>query len=661
MSVRSVDRMLKGSDAKSEVSETQGGLVLGPPEAESVEAPAAAPRDRTALAAMEVAAPAATEATAPPPSDPRPTDAPRTDFAAMPTGAPSPAIEEPVLVPSGPPLGDGVAPDRSVDRGLAAAGAILEAPVELRAGENLRFLGVFLALPALASLGLLDAFRETYGSLRPAFYGLRATVLTLFHMALLRIRSVEQLKGVTPAALGRLLGLDRAPEVKTLRRKLSELSLRSKAADLIRALACRWAALDSDATGILYVDGHVRVYHGKHSLPKAHVAQLRLSVPATTDYWVNDRDGDPLFLVTAPANRGMVAMLPDLVREIRSTVGERRVTVVFDRGGYSPALFQRLSKDCDVLTYWKGDVEPIPLDRFVDVELRIDGRVERYKLAERLVTLGGFEMRHVAVLRPDGKQTPILTTRRDWRPAYVAYRMFSRWRQENYFRYMGEEFSLDALVEHAVEPDDPKRLVPNPERRRVGELRTRARAEVVALERTYGRALDENVEARRPTARGVKIANGKTGRALRAARKAADALHAQWRALPEHVPLDTLRPAAEIVRLAQERKLAVDAVRTTAYRSESALLSILSDTSFTRDQDEGRAFLQDAFRLSGDLDIAPGGAITVTLEPMSAPRMTRALAEICERLTATATRFPGTSSKITYRVRGGDRRAAREG
>lgn len=705
LSLRTIDRLLKGLDAKSEPAISQLTLSFGEPASADDSVPAVAPTQPSEPPAappisepppetspVDDASPAepspapepltAAEEPAPPPGseplsaaeEPAPAPLPAAEEPAAPPGseplpaaepAPAsellPAAEEPALAPNGPPLGDGVAPDRSVDRGLAAAGAIVEASVELRAGENLRFLGVLLALPALASLGLLDAFRGTYGSLRPAFYGLRATVLTLFYMALLRIRSVEQLKGFTPAALGRLLGLDRAPEVKTLRRKLIELALRSKAADLIRGLARRWAALDSDATGILYVDGHVRVYHGKHSLPKAHVAQLRLSVPATTDYWVNDRDGDPLFLVTAPANRGMVAMLPDLVREIRSTVGERRVTVVFDRGGYSPALFQRLSEHCDVLTYWKGDVDPIPLDRFVEEELRIDGRVERYKIAERLVTLGGFEMRHVAVLRPDGKQTPILTTRRDWRRAYVAYRMFSRWRQENYFRYMGEEFSLDALLEHAVEPDDPKRLVPNPERKRVGELRAKARADVAALERAYGRALDENDEARRPTSRGVKIANGKTGRALRAAREKAAALHAQWGALPERVPLDTLRPAAEIVRLAPERKLAVDAVRTTAYRAESTLLAILSDTSFTRDQDEGRAFLQNAFRLSGGLDIAADGSITVTLEPMSAPRMTRALTQVCERLTATATRFPGTSSKITYRVRGGDCRAAREG
>ncbi len=50
--------------------------------------------------------------------------------------------------------------------------------------------------------------------------------------------------------------------------------------------------------GFLYVDGHVRVYHGQRTLPKTHVAQLRIPMPATTDYWT----GDPLFVLTAAAN-----------------------------------------------------------------------------------------------------------------------------------------------------------------------------------------------------------------------------------------------------------------------------------------------------------------------------------------------------------------------
>ena len=63
---------------------------------------------------------------------------------------------------------------------------------------------------------------------------------------------------------------------------------------------------------------------------------MRLSMPATTDYWVNDQVGDPLLVITAEANAGMVKMLPEVLAQVRVIVGDRRVTVVFDRGGWSP-------------------------------------------------------------------------------------------------------------------------------------------------------------------------------------------------------------------------------------------------------------------------------------------------------------------------------------
>ncbi len=87
--------------------------------------------------------------------------------------------------------------------------------------------------------------------------------------------------------------------------------------------------------GFLYVDGHVRVYHGAQTeLPRHYVARQRLCLRATTDYWINDRAGDPLFVMTAAANAGMVKMLPDVLTQVRQLVGDRRVTIVFDRGGF---------------------------------------------------------------------------------------------------------------------------------------------------------------------------------------------------------------------------------------------------------------------------------------------------------------------------------------
>jgi hypothetical protein len=55
-----------------------------------------------------------------------------------------------------------------------------------------------------------------------------------------------------------------------------------------------------------------------------------LSLPATTDYWVNDQAGEPLFVVAAEANAGLVKMLPALLEQVQKLVGDRRVTIVFE-------------------------------------------------------------------------------------------------------------------------------------------------------------------------------------------------------------------------------------------------------------------------------------------------------------------------------------------
>ncbi|MGH3523665.1 MAG: putative transposase, partial [Mycobacterium sp.] len=196
--------------------------------------------------------------------------------------------------------------NRVGDRIMAYLGFLDDAAPLFRPGTRVPGAGVLLALPALVQGGVFRCAQEIYGSIGPAFYGLRTSILALLLMALLRIRRPEGLKEHPPDDLGRVLGLDRAPEVKTLRRKLTRLAAFGRAVEFGRALAERRVALRGNAMGFLYVDGHVRVYHGQHRLPKTHVARMRLSMPATSDYWVNDMAGDPLFVVTAEANAGLV-------------------------------------------------------------------------------------------------------------------------------------------------------------------------------------------------------------------------------------------------------------------------------------------------------------------------------------------------------------------
>ena len=255
--------------------------------------------------------------------------------------------------------------DRSADRLLARLGLLQDAPPLFGSARAVPRAGVLLALPVLIASGVFECAQKIYGNLGPSFYGLRTSLLTLLLMALWRIKRPENLKEYSPQSLGRVLGLDRAPEVKTLRRKLASLAATGRAAQFGDALARRRVELRGKAMGFLYVDGHVRVYHGQHALPKAHVARMRISMPATSDYWVNDSSGDPLFVVTAEANAGLVKMLPGILDQVRGLAGKRRVTVVFDRGGFSPKLFQQIiAAGFDLLTYRKGRYPRIPRSRF---------------------------------------------------------------------------------------------------------------------------------------------------------------------------------------------------------------------------------------------------------------------------------------------------------
>jgi len=178
--------------------------------------------------------------------------------------------------------------DRRVDRFLARVGLLQDAAPVFGSAKHLPRAGVLLAVPALVQTGVFICAQKVYQSLGPAFYGLRTSILTLLLMALWRIKRSEAIKEHCPEALGKVLGLDRAPEVKTLRRKLTRLAAAGHAAQFGQALAQERVAQHASALGFLYVDGHVRVYHGQRRLPKTHVARMRLSMPANTDYWVND-------------------------------------------------------------------------------------------------------------------------------------------------------------------------------------------------------------------------------------------------------------------------------------------------------------------------------------------------------------------------------------
>jgi hypothetical protein len=541
--------------------------------------------------------------------------------------------------------GVGVAVKRLRDRGLARAGALVEAAPCFETAGAVAKAGVLVALPAVAAQGLYEVAHQVYGRLKNGFYGLDAVLSTLVFMALLRIKSPEQLSSHAPGEFGLVLGLDRAPETETVRRKLAELGARGRALELTGAFARRWATEQPELLGFLYVDGHVRPYNGrKYTLPKTHVPRRRLCMPAATDYWVNDALADPLFYVMAPGNEKLLAVLEGAVLpEVRELVGRRRVTLVMDRECWSPARFQDWSeRGFDVMTYRKGSYEPWPEVEFAEFVSR-DGatRADRYRLAERaLVLSNGFEVREVRRLTEGGHQTSIVTTRTDLSILEVAERMFSRCRQENFFRYMCHEFDLDHLPTQAVEAADTERLVPNPARKAKTKEIGAVRRELGRLREAYGKLAlggSGTLQAQGPALQ----------RRIRIQEASLERLRGERKALPSHVPIGTVQDPATVLHLEQERKRLVDQVKMVAYRAETELANLVGPSLGCHHDDEARSFLRQVFQLPADLiPDQKDGTLIVRPHGMANARSNRALGELCQILNGYETRYPGTQLRL---------------
>lgn len=96
-----------------------------------------------------------------------------------------------------------------------------------------------MALPALLACGLLKELAKHF-RLPKGYYGLQSLFLLLAFMALARIKTIENLRYCAPGEWGKLLGLDRVPEVRTLREKLKYLVKEGQPTEWSAVLCAEW-------------------------------------------------------------------------------------------------------------------------------------------------------------------------------------------------------------------------------------------------------------------------------------------------------------------------------------------------------------------------------------------------------------------------------------
>ena len=555
--------------------------------------------------------------------------------------------------------GMGTACTRADERIAAAIGLAGCATARFEAGCDVQMAGVLAGLPALCANGLLTGLGK-HLHLPNGFYSALHILLTLGFMALGRIRRPEGLRHLPPGELGKVIGLDRVPEVRTLREKIAIMAASGNPAAWMKELAKSWMQNDPDEAGYLYVDGHVRVYHGdKANLPRRYVSRERLCLRGTTDYWVNDAIGRPFFVVSKAVTEGLAdSIVKDIVPELLASVPGQptaeelsndpllhRFVIVFDREGATHSLLSALWKHrIGAITYRKNVKDVWEESEFAEQEVAIPGGgSQRMKLAVRETRIGAAKesipVIEVRRLTASGHQTAIVTTAQRLGNTAIASRMFARWCQENFFAYMMQHYDIDGLIEYGTEPVPGATMVVNAQWRDCDKAVRKARLTEQKLQANL---------AKQTAREGSEIQKkAETLEAIQAAQADLLRLRAERKATPRKVTIDSLPEDQRPTQLPPLNKMLSDTVKMIACRAETALVALLKP--HLNKEEEARALIRELFVTSADIEPnEAANTLTIRIHRMAAPVHDKAIAALLEQLTALEFRHPETGAKIIY-------------
>lgn len=557
-----------------------------------------------------------------------------------------------------------MATTRAEERVLCSLGAGSPAIVKFEESQALCGAGVLFLLPALLAQGLLKT-KEVYQWPSKVYYGLESIVLTLAFMALARIKNPEQLKQCRPGELGRIIGLDRVPEVKCLREKIQLLSEQKQATHLNNLLVEHWynGPTEEDAD-FLYIDGHVRIYYGyKANLPVKFISRQKLCLSATTEYWVNDAHGMPVMMVMGELTEKLqTAIEHQIIPQLQETSllsaktsddGQQpRCTFIFDREAYEPAFFARLWREhkIAVITYRKN-VKDIWLENgFKSTTVTVLQQTINMHLCEMETELGGYPFREIRRRSESGHQTSIVTTHPTLETNLIAGRMFARWSQENFFRYLIQDYDFDKMTTFGIETIDPEKEVVNPAYRKLTHQIKKIREKIQRIEARFYPLVEKAIDESLDELPSITIKQQEYKASLDKLSLDEDVLVKQRAQVKQRIKLGEMPEQIRYNKLKTESKLMMNVIRMICYRAESSVASWIAPF-LSKASDEKRMVVKQI--IASNADIIPdyqNKTLTINLHSLSAQRFNTAAFELTKILNDTQTDFPGTNLRMFFKI-----------
>ena len=497
------------------------------------------------------------------------------------------------------------------------------------------------------------------------YYYIDFIIVLIAFMYLCRIRNPEQLSRINPGEFGKLLGIDRVPESKCLRKKIKQICGQEKSGDWNTELARKWISTEDNE--FYYIDGHIQVYHGhKAQLGKKYIARQKLCLPGVQEFWVNNMEGLPYFYIRGEVNEKLLEMLdtkiiPMLLEQMPQKYSESdleadpdltRFTLVFDREAYSPAFFARIWKvhRIAVITYRKNVNDIWEESCFQKHSVDIEGSNTQMELAEKKVKIKGIPFREIRKLSKGGHQTSILTNHKKLGIIQIAIYMFSRWTQENFFRYMRQDYDFDKMLQYAVEQIDGDIKVNHPRYRKLTYLIGKTREKISRREAKLYTLIEKNITEELENNRNNEVKQLTIRQEIEELQQMEQSLLTERAKYPSKIKIKDMPEKIRYNQLNGESKHFQNIIKMICYRAESTFANLLAPY-YKKSLNEKRALTKKI--INNRIDLKPDyeeKKLHVKLYTLPAPRDNDALHKILETLNDSKTVYPGTNLVLYYEI-----------
>lgn len=450
------------------------------------------------------------------------------------------------------------------------------APV--RGGHMVQHVGCWILLALAQELGLHDDAYRAFG--QQNHDGLRIALDAVICALAIYQRCIEGVRRLATPSGPTLLRAERVPTASGVRklfgRLLSETEIGGAILDARVTTRFIAAAHADEGPAVFYVDGHMRRYHGKEVVRKGWRMQDRRVLPGTTDYYVHDEDGRPVFRIPVTSHDSLTAWLQPIAKRLREGLGaEERILLAFDRGGaFSKQLAELRDAGMEFVTYERAPYPQIAESKF---DRTVVVRGETYQLHEsHNKNLGDKRgrIRRIALRAADGKQINLVAISTASAEQLVAILLggpsiklpSGRWQQENAFHHGDARWGINQLDDRAVEPYPAGTIIPNPARRRLDQSLRLARAAEGDARRKLA-CTTPALGALRRAAVEKDLAD-----ALKLQREL-EALRPQ---IPTHALVEETALAGKLVRHTGQLKRIVDVIRVVCANAESELATLIA-------------------------------------------------------------------------------------